>query len=187
MKEEAERLKTMNEQRANYKKQVEMLEAELQTLREGVREKTVALEVTKDDLNKRTKGYGEASTRLTKELKDNEDKEKKIRSLTEKNASLTRKAERARAKVVAAEALVVAAAAQPPPEVVVDRVLETELRLLKQRVRCSVCSDRDKSVVITKCFHLFCGPCIDSNLKVRLRKSQDVGCHSGSKTSTRFT
>jgi len=121
----------------------------------------------------------EASQRLNKELKDNEDREKKLRVLNEKNASLARKVERARAKAVAAQEAQAAAAALPPPEVVVDRVLEAELRLLKQRVRCSVCSDRDKSVVITKCFHLFCGPCIESNLKVRLRKFPGCGVSFG--------
>lgn len=179
MKEEAERLKTMTEQRANWKKQLDNLEFETQNLREIMREKAATLEQTKEDLAKKNKGYGEASQRLTKELKDNEEREKKLRLLNEKNASLARKVERARAKAAAAQEAQAAHLAQPAPEVVVDRVLETELRLLKQRVRCSVCSDRDKSVVITKCFHLFCGPCIESNLKVRLRKCPGCGVSFG--------
>jgi E3 ubiquitin-protein ligase BRE1 len=48
--------------------------------------------------------------------------------------------------------------------------LKDELDSLKQRLKCSVCSKRDKSVVITKCFHLFCSECIDSRLKARMRK-----------------
>lgn len=137
MKEETERIKTMNEQRTNWKKQVDTLESEMQIMREAVREKTTALEQTKDDLQKKTKGFGEASQRLSKELKDSEEREKKLRQLSEKNASLTRKVDRARAKAVAAQEAQ-AAASQSAAEATVDRVLEAELRLLKQRDRKSV-------------------------------------------------
>ncbi|GAM17235.1 hypothetical protein SAMD00019534_004100 [Acytostelium subglobosum LB1] len=33
---------------------------------------------------------------------------------------------------------------------------EEELRLINQRLRCSICNDRQKNYVIAKCFHVFC-------------------------------
>jgi E3 ubiquitin-protein ligase BRE1 len=50
---------------------------------------------------------------------------------------------------------------------------ETLLKLLN----CSVCNVRWKDCVITKCYHLFCQPCIQSNLKVRSRKCPACGKH----------
>jgi E3 ubiquitin-protein ligase BRE1 len=45
-----------------------------------------------------------------------------------------------------------------------------ELQDLQKVVRCSVCQDRKKSVIISKCFHMFCKECVDNNLKSRNRK-----------------
>ncbi|OWZ19149.1 hypothetical protein PHMEG_0006644 [Phytophthora megakarya] len=45
-----------------------------------------------------------------------------------------------------------------------------ELRDLQKLVNCSVCQDRRKDVIISKCFHMFCKECIDNNLKSRNRK-----------------
>ena len=66
----------------------------------------------------------------------------------------------------------------------VDAGLEEELQQLKVRwagwpvcdcslqlrIKCSVCHVRPKSAIITKCCHMFCRECVDSNLKTRLRK-----------------
>ena len=45
-----------------------------------------------------------------------------------------------------------------------------ELKNLRKLVKCSVCQDRQKDVIITKCNHMFCKECIDNNLKARNRK-----------------
>lgn len=45
-----------------------------------------------------------------------------------------------------------------------------ELRDLQKLVNCSVCQDRRKDVIISKCFHMFCKECIENNLKSRNRK-----------------
>ena len=42
-----------------------------------------------------------------------------------------------------------------------------------------VCHDRRKEVVITKCFHLFCRPCIAKNLEIRHRKCPGCGVAFG--------
>ncbi|KAL4151725.1 hypothetical protein PRNP1_008666 [Phytophthora ramorum] len=45
-----------------------------------------------------------------------------------------------------------------------------ELRDLQKLVNCSVCQDRRKDVLISKCYHMFCKECIENNLKSRNRK-----------------
>ena len=53
--------------------------------------------------------------------------------------------------------------------------LEIEIRQLKRRLKCSVCNENDKEVVIGKCYHLFCHQCVDNNLKARHRKCPGCG------------
>ena len=52
-----------------------------------------------------------------------------------------------------------------------QQMLDMTLNML----RCSVCHDRFKEVAITRCFHLFCKPCIDLNLSSRHRKCPACG------------
>lgn len=53
--------------------------------------------------------------------------------------------------------------------------LQEEIKEYKAILKCSVCHDRPKEVVITKCFHLFCSPCIQKNLEMRHRKCPGCG------------
>ncbi|CAM9957339.1 unnamed protein product, partial [Phaeothamnion confervicola] len=48
--------------------------------------------------------------------------------------------------------------------------LEEENKALKKQLKCSVCLDRQKNVVLTKCYHMFCEECIKENLRNRTRK-----------------
>ncbi|OQS02353.1 hypothetical protein THRCLA_05259 [Thraustotheca clavata] len=45
-----------------------------------------------------------------------------------------------------------------------------ELNDLRKKLRCSVCQDAVKDVIISKCSHMFCKECMDNNLKARNRK-----------------
>jgi len=56
-----------------------------------------------------------------------------------------------------------------------DLILEEELEQTKKLLRCPVCNDRKKDTVITRCFHVFCRPCIKQNLAVRHRKCPGCG------------
>ncbi len=38
-----------------------------------------------------------------------------------------------------------------------------------QMIKCSVCQDKKKNRVITKCFHMFCDGCLEKSIKVRER------------------
>ncbi|KAF9587252.1 hypothetical protein IFM89_039533 [Coptis chinensis] len=57
--------------------------------------------------------------------------------------------------------------------------LQDEVKECKSILKCGVCFDRPKEVVITKCFHLFCNPCIQRNLEIRHRKCPGCGTAFG--------
>ncbi|KAJ4904262.1 E3 ubiquitin-protein ligase BRE1-like 1 [Raphanus sativus] len=48
--------------------------------------------------------------------------------------------------------------------------LRQELNEFKEILKCKACNDRPKEVVITKCFHLFCNPCVLKITGTRQRK-----------------
>ncbi|XP_051134328.1 E3 ubiquitin-protein ligase BRE1-like 1 [Andrographis paniculata] len=52
----------------------------------------------------------------------------------------------------------------------VNEKLQQELKGYKEILICSVCNDRRKEVVITKCYHLFCNACVQRILNTRHRK-----------------
>ncbi|XP_048496318.1 E3 ubiquitin-protein ligase BRE1-like 1 isoform X2 [Beta vulgaris subsp. vulgaris] len=52
----------------------------------------------------------------------------------------------------------------------VAQKLRQELQEYKEILKCSVCLDRPKEVVITKCYHLLCNPCVQKVLETRHRK-----------------
>ncbi|XP_007052228.2 PREDICTED: E3 ubiquitin-protein ligase BRE1-like 1 [Theobroma cacao] len=52
---------------------------------------------------------------------------------------------------------------------IVER-LQQELREYKEILKCSICLDRPKEVVITRCYHLFCNPCVQKITESRHRK-----------------
>jgi E3 ubiquitin-protein ligase BRE1 len=48
--------------------------------------------------------------------------------------------------------------------------LQQELREYREILKCSICLDRRKEVVLTKCYHLFCNACVQRILGSRHRK-----------------
>ncbi|XP_059451247.1 E3 ubiquitin-protein ligase BRE1-like 1 isoform X1 [Corylus avellana] len=48
--------------------------------------------------------------------------------------------------------------------------LQEELREYREILKCSICLERTKEVVITKCYHLFCNPCVQRITESRHRK-----------------
>lgn len=57
--------------------------------------------------------------------------------------------------------------------------LQDEIKDCKSILKCGVCFDRPKEVVIVKCYHLFCNPCIQRNLEIRHRKCPGCGAAFG--------
>lgn len=57
--------------------------------------------------------------------------------------------------------------------------LNDEIKENKVTLKCSVSHGRPKDVVITKCYHLFCGPCIQRNLEIHHHKCPRFGTTFG--------
>lgn len=57
--------------------------------------------------------------------------------------------------------------------------LRQEIKEYKSILKCSVCRERPKEVVITKCYHLFCSPCVQQNLERKNRKCPGCGVQYG--------
>lgn len=57
--------------------------------------------------------------------------------------------------------------------------LQEEIKDCKSILKCGVCFDRPKEVVIVKCYHLFCNQCIQRNLEIRHRKCPGCGTAFG--------
>jgi E3 ubiquitin-protein ligase BRE1 len=56
-----------------------------------------------------------------------------------------------------------------------DENLKEQLQMYKQLLKCSSCHIRDKEVVLTRCFHVFCKDCIDLRINTRQRKCPSCG------------
>ncbi|KAK1301595.1 E3 ubiquitin-protein ligase BRE1-like 2 [Acorus calamus] len=67
----------------------------------------------------------------------------------------------------------------PENEEAMIQKLQDELKECKAMLKCGVCFDRPKQVLITKCYHLFCNPCIQRNLEIRHRKCPGCGTPFG--------
>ncbi|KAI3432441.1 hypothetical protein D9Q98_003994 [Chlorella vulgaris] len=60
-----------------------------------------------------------------------------------------------------------------------DSELQAECTALRAMINCNVCHQRQKDVVITKCWHMFCQHCIRRNLDSRHRKCPGCGVGFG--------
>ncbi|KAL4423868.1 hypothetical protein ABPG75_001169 [Micractinium tetrahymenae] len=60
-----------------------------------------------------------------------------------------------------------------------DSELQAENAALRAMINCNVCHQRQKDVVITKCWHMFCQHCIKRNLESRHRKCPGCGISFG--------
>lgn len=58
-------------------------------------------------------------------------------------------------------------------------ILNKEVKSLRKTLSCSVCESNWKSVILTKCWHTFCGQCIRNRLETRNRKCPGCGTPFG--------
>ncbi|KAG8083154.1 hypothetical protein GUJ93_ZPchr0014g46985 [Zizania palustris] len=65
------------------------------------------------------------------------------------------------------------------PESAVLEKLRHEVKEYRGILKCSICHDRQKEVVITKCYHLFCSQCIQKSLGNRQRRCPSCGLSFG--------
>lgn len=56
---------------------------------------------------------------------------------------------------------------------------DEQVAYYREKLICNVCHDREKSTVISKCFHVFCAECVQQNLRDRHRKCPGCGIKFG--------
>ena len=56
-----------------------------------------------------------------------------------------------------------------------DQLLKLQVKNLKAKVTCHVCNDREKTVILKGCNHMFCSKCIETRLDNRDRKCPACG------------
>ena len=73
------------------------------------------------------------------------------------------------------------ASSGPPstPKTKADMFQQHQLKHYKGMVECKVCHTRHKSVILTRCFHLFCRECIDTAMATRQRRCPTCGVPIG--------
>eukprot|EP01114_Cavostelium_apophysatum_P013193 TRINITY_DN3135_c0_g1_i1.p1 TRINITY_DN3135_c0_g1~~TRINITY_DN3135_c0_g1_i1.p1 ORF type:complete len:788 (+),score=286.55 TRINITY_DN3135_c0_g1_i1:202-2565(+) len=140
-----------------HKKQSDELKA-LQTLMEGLkrseREKSQSTQQLKAQVEKLEKDLQESGQQVDERLQAADKEVKRAARLDEEIMLLRKKLERASRNGGGSG----------------DTLVETQVKVLKSKLTCSVCSDREKSVIIARCYHMFCAECIQRNLEIRHRK-----------------
>lgn len=111
------------------------------------------LEAAQRQAADRKRGLEEEADRLTRERTKRQRLDEDVKVLQAKVAKLRGQAE-----------------VQETP-----REVQEEVQGLRSLLRCSVCSERRKDTIITKCYHMFCSRCIQRNLETRHRKCP--GCN----------
>ncbi|XP_042504874.1 E3 ubiquitin-protein ligase BRE1-like 1 isoform X2 [Macadamia integrifolia] len=151
--------------------QLKIYSEQVQKLTEDRRHSSAALESTQ----KRLTDVRKESQLLRSSLEESQSKVERSRvSVAELQVELEK--ERFDKKRVEEELDVVARkatrfSAHNEGSLVVEK-LQKEIREYKEILKCGSCHDRPKEVVITKCFHLFCNPCVQRVLETRQRKCQ---------------
>ncbi|KAJ4952890.1 hypothetical protein NE237_029722 [Protea cynaroides] len=151
--------------------QLKMYSQQVQKLTEDRWHSSAALENTQ----KRFSDVKKESQRLRSKLEESQSKVERSReSVAQLQVELEK--ERFDKKRVEEELEVVARkatclSAHNEGSSVVEK-LHKEIREYKEILKCGICHDRPKEVVITKCFHLFCNPCVQRVLETRQRKCQ---------------
>uniref|UniRef100_K3WQG6 E3 ubiquitin protein ligase n=1 Tax=Globisporangium ultimum (strain ATCC 200006 / CBS 805.95 / DAOM BR144) TaxID=431595 RepID=K3WQG6_GLOUD len=150
----------------SVKESLQAKEAELEQLKEYV--KNVETEKNAADSEKR-KVLREAEVAKQIYTTSAAETSQKQQQLLQEKRRACEKCETYRKKEERYEKLLQAAKATPATGELND-LERFELKELQKLVNCSVCQDQRKNVLISKCFHMFCKDCIDSNLKSRNRK-----------------
>eukprot|EP00903_Cladosiphon_okamuranus_P010342 g9785.t1 len=100
--------------------------------------------------------------------------EEEVERSKEQVATLTRRLEKSRnqnAKLVEqVKESVKTSTEQFDRKIEDNEMRDAELGELRKMIKCSVCQDKKKNRVITKCFHMFCDGCLEKSIKSRNRK-----------------
>ncbi|KAK5810706.1 E3 ubiquitin-protein ligase BRE1-like 1 isoform X1 [Gossypium arboreum] len=158
-----------NMKAARIEDQLRFCSDQVQKLGEERFQKSVSLENTQ----KRLSDMRRSSHQAKESLEDSQFKIERSRAaLLELQIEIERerfKKKRIEEELEVAKRKVVHLQAKTEGNSMIER-LQEELREYREILKCSICLDRPKEVVITKCYHLFCNPCVHKVTENRHRK-----------------
>ncbi|TYJ36290.1 hypothetical protein E1A91_A05G297400v1 [Gossypium mustelinum] len=158
-----------NMKAARIEDQLRFCSDQVQKLGEERFQKSVSLENTQ----KRLSVMRRSSHQAKESLEDSQFKIERSRAaLLELQIEIERerfKKKRIEEELEVARRKVVLLQAKTEGNSMIER-LQEELREYREILKCSICLDRPKEVVITKCYHLFCNPCVHKVTENRHRK-----------------
>ncbi|TYI13151.1 hypothetical protein ES332_A08G038200v1 [Gossypium tomentosum] len=158
-----------NMKAARIEDQLRFCSDQVQKLGEERFQKSVSLENTQ----KRLSDMRRSSHQVKESLEDSQFKIERSRAaLLELQIEIERerfKKKRIEEELEVARRKVVHLQAKTEGNSMIER-LQEELREYREILKCSICLDRPKEVVITKCYHLFCNPCVHKVTENRHRK-----------------
>ncbi|TYI74131.1 hypothetical protein E1A91_D07G178800v1 [Gossypium mustelinum] len=158
-----------NMKAARIEDQLRFCSDQVQKLGEERFQKSVSLENTQ----KRLSDMRRSSHQVKESLEDSQFKIERSRAaLLELQIKIERerfKKKRIEEELEVARRKVVLLQAKTEGNSMIER-LQEELREYREILKCSICLDRPKEVVITKCYHLFCNPCVHKVTENRHRK-----------------
>ncbi|TYH04828.1 hypothetical protein ES288_A08G036200v1 [Gossypium darwinii] len=158
-----------NMKAARIEDQLRFCSDQVQKLGEERFQKSVSLENTQ----KRLSDMRRSSHQAKESLEDSQFKIERSRAaLLELQIEIERerfKKKRIEEELEVARRKVVHLQAKTEGNSMIER-LQEELREYREILKCSICLDRPKEVVITKCYHLFCNPCVHKVTENRHRK-----------------
>ncbi|KDP28843.1 hypothetical protein JCGZ_14614 [Jatropha curcas] len=168
-----------NVKSARIEDQLNICFDQVHKLTEEKSQNSVALENTQ----KRLSDVRKSSSQVRQSMEDSQSKVEKSRSdILELQIELERERfnkRRVEEELEAARRKVTCLRAQTEGSSVVEK-LQQELKEYREIVKCSICRERPKEVVITKCYHLFCNPCVQRMVESRHRKCPACATSFGS-------
>jgi len=151
-RQEESKVKMMEEQLSKASEQVSSFSNLIEAHKKMSKEAAQQSAEYKIKLDQASAALADYKKKLNEQSNDLERGEDKMARLMEERTVLKRKVERLSTRGS------------------VDTLLEEEVNTLRKMLRCPVCNDNMKDTVITRCFHVFCNPCVRSRLQLRNRK-----------------
>jgi E3 ubiquitin-protein ligase BRE1 len=152
LKREETKARMIEEQMGKANEQISSFTNLIEAHKRAARDAAQQLVEFKAKLDQATAALAEYKKKLDEQSSVLERGDDKIARLMEERNVLKRKVERLSARGS------------------VDTLLEEEVSTLRKMLRCPICNDNMKDTVITRCFHVFCNPCVKSRIQLRNRK-----------------
>eukprot|EP00340_Litonotus_pictus_P010894 CAMPEP_0170536908 /NCGR_PEP_ID=MMETSP0209-20121228/102408_1 /TAXON_ID=665100 ORGANISM="Litonotus pictus, Strain P1" /NCGR_SAMPLE_ID=MMETSP0209 /ASSEMBLY_ACC=CAM_ASM_000301 /LENGTH=912 /DNA_ID=CAMNT_0010838327 /DNA_START=63 /DNA_END=2802 /DNA_ORIENTATION=+ len=156
-----ELLTAIKDNKAEAENQIKLLHEEIGKLNDSL-ENTSQIIQSKDNQLQAMEVHVREAEKNQKENETLNEREKKLNvELKKNNCALKREIDLSNKKDLLKEN-------EYSPEGIRD--MEQSIDLLTKKLKCEICFERYKDVVITKCFHTFCKQCVDKSFESRQRR-----------------